>query len=383
MQPLTKRLIETYGLLIFGAGFLLTAFPNDAANLYFQIQGVFDPDEVALFSSRYSSISRMLGVTFLIFGFILLRYTVENPLFYMRGVAGVANTEVNQGRASEETAEEGGFVFFEMDEEKKLFFQSVMSGFEDYASLKGYDISFSIDTSKESRVGIRFTINDVGVTVGSKAVRKDIEEYLEKVRNRDDFSDMPMVESPEDHRRLVAAINARVTLLEHQAELKGARQEAESYKEMFHALANMQNRGIHHRDQPEIQNILQLTHDQRGATAMGDKYEMVNSPGSAQGKDVTNEIHNANFNLNDPGQVSDVLSEIDEVIELLSASEIEDKERYLSHLNMVKEEIERAGEKDKGLINSLLGSFSKVLNYVESGSKLFRRIKGLLAAFGA
>jgi hypothetical protein len=76
---------------------------------------------------------------------------------------------VNQGPSPDATAaQSGGFAFFAVADEHKALFADAMNGFADFAKLKGYSVELSFDTSLPGKVGIRFTILDLGVTVSAR-----------------------------------------------------------------------------------------------------------------------------------------------------------------------------------------------------------------------
>jgi DNA-binding LacI/PurR family transcriptional regulator len=80
---------------------------------------------------------------------------------------------MDQERARREVEEarvgSGGYIVVEMPEEDRPLFHDLLKGFEDYAKLKGYQISFSIDSSSIGRIAFKFTVKNDGVVVGPNA----------------------------------------------------------------------------------------------------------------------------------------------------------------------------------------------------------------------
>ena len=56
-----------------------------------------------------------------------------------------------------------------MTEKERPLFHDLLKGFEDYAKLKGYDLTFSIDSSFDGRIAFKFTVKNDGVVVGPRA----------------------------------------------------------------------------------------------------------------------------------------------------------------------------------------------------------------------
>jgi hypothetical protein len=127
-----------------------------------------------------------------------------------------------------------------------------MQGFGEYAKLKGYNITFAMDASLPGKVGIKFVIMDAGVTVSTATVKKDVDEYINKMRNSDNLRDMPIVTDPIEHDRLVSVITMRFSYLKHEAELHAIQSLA--YRRMFEDVQFMANRAIAYAP-PPAQNL--------------------------------------------------------------------------------------------------------------------------------
>ncbi|RQV38953.1 hypothetical protein DF028_18530 [Burkholderia cenocepacia] len=123
---------------------------------------------------------------------------------------------VNQQKSERaEAANSGGYIVIDMPEDQKRMFHDVLKGFEEFAQLKGYAISFSVDSSLADKVAFKFTIQDQGVTVSTQTVKKDLQEYIERVKSGDDLDDLAVVVSDNEHAALILAMRNRISFLQH------------------------------------------------------------------------------------------------------------------------------------------------------------------------
>jgi hypothetical protein len=186
---------------------------------------------------------------------------------------------VNQGPSPDATAaQSGGFAFFAVADEHKALFADAMNGFADFAKLKGYSVELSFDTSLPGKVGIRFTILDLGVTVSTATVRKDVDEYIDRLRTADDLSEMPMAANPVEHVRLQSALQARFSYLRTQVEMFAV--QIEFYKRLMEEWKKGRDRGIGYASPVQIH----LTNE--GWRNMRDSYNAENSQNVAQGREA-------------------------------------------------------------------------------------------------
>ena len=118
----------------------------------------------------------------------------------------------------------GGYIVADLDESLRPLFHDLLKGFEDYARLKGYHLSFSVDNSMAGKIAFKFTILDEGVVVGQERVRRDFREYLEQVRNKDveALDDLPIITSVEEHSLVVTLLKNRLSFLQHSYKLSQA-----------------------------------------------------------------------------------------------------------------------------------------------------------------
>ena len=54
----------------------------------------------------------------------------------------------------------GGYILLELPDNMRGMFTDLLRGFEEYAKLKGYNISFSVDNSLPNKIAFKFTIQE-------------------------------------------------------------------------------------------------------------------------------------------------------------------------------------------------------------------------------
>jgi len=113
------------------------------------------------------------------------------------------------------SANSGGYIVMDMPENEKRMFHDVLKGFEEFALLKGYSVSFSLDGSVPDKVAFKFTILDRGVSVSTKKVQADLKDYIARVQNGDSLDDLPTVLPDAEHAALVLVMRNRINFLQH------------------------------------------------------------------------------------------------------------------------------------------------------------------------
>lgn len=112
-------------------------------------------------------------------------------------------------------AASGGFIVVDIPDGQRGLFHDLLKGFEEYAHLKGYGVSFSVDNTFHGKIAFKFTLTDPDVIVVNERVRKDLREYLDKVSSGDSLDDMPKIISIQEHELLVATLKNRMSFLQH------------------------------------------------------------------------------------------------------------------------------------------------------------------------
>jgi|GEM_PF-890191 hypothetical protein len=114
----------------------------------------------------------------------------------------------------------GGYIVIDLPDDRRPLFHDLLKGFEEYARLKGYSVSFSIDSTLKDKIAFKFTIANDVVNVGPGRVREDFQEYVRRVETGDDLSDLPVVTSIEEHNLLVTILKNRISFLQHSYNLQ-------------------------------------------------------------------------------------------------------------------------------------------------------------------
>ena len=142
--------------------------------------------------------------------------------------------KLNESKDASEGAglNSGGYIIFDMPEAKKGVFHDLLKGFEDYAKLRGYIISFSIDNSFPNKSAFKFTLDSQGIIVSTTQVRQDLNDYLRKIQTGESIDDMPMILRPEEHSMVTACLKNRISFLQHNLELE------RTGKEFFRKILN-------------------------------------------------------------------------------------------------------------------------------------------------
>ncbi len=136
----------------------------------------------------------------------------------------------NQNEANEAGPNAGGYIIFDMPEAKKGVFHDLLKGFEDYAKLRGYSITFSIDNSFPNKTAFKFTFDNRGINVSSAQVRQDLKDYLNKVEKGESIDDLPVILSPEEHSIVLTHLKNRINFLTHTLTLE--KNATELYKDI-------------------------------------------------------------------------------------------------------------------------------------------------------
>jgi hypothetical protein len=109
----------------------------------------------------------------------------------------------------------GGYIVLDLPDDKRPLFHDLLKGFEDYARLMGYGVSFSIDSTFKDKIAFKLTIHNDVINVGPERVRADFHEYVRRVEAGDDLSDLPVVTSFEEHNLLATILKDRISFLQN------------------------------------------------------------------------------------------------------------------------------------------------------------------------
>jgi hypothetical protein len=267
-----------------------------------------------------------------------------------------------------------GYIVLNLPENQKAAFLDLLRGFEDYAALKGYRISFSYDGSIPDHIAFRFTILEGGIVVTSDRVRQDLQEYMRRVQNGDDFGDLDIVVPPEQHFTRLMILKNRLAFL--QQTYATQRNAMQLYQRIVENIgAGPMGQG------PQI--FIQGT----GSIA-SDHYSAVNSQQIAQGRHIrligntASQSLNLGTTLNERKEIADSL---DRIWGLL-LSERGEQGRHASEASRyvlkAKDEICDEPEPDESRVRRYLERARDIFSTAAFAKETVDAFKALLTAIG-
>jgi len=267
----------------------------------------------------------------------------------------------------------GGYMVVELAEKERPFFHDLLKGFEDYAKLKGYELSFSIDSSFEGRIAFKFTVKNDGVVVGTERVRRDFREYLERVRSADleALDNLPTITSLEEHSLLVTLLKNRISFLQHSYQL------TQATVRHYEALLNNM------RMFPALPAPSVVVHT--GGSMDSRSYKAVNSPRLIQGDN--NEYTESSINI-DIGrsfnEKQERVAQLDDVIKRLEDLEGSDEAaaKATRELTKVKDELTGYPEPNISAIKQWMGRAKQLLATAALGAEVTNAAHRLFRMFG-
>ncbi|MHB8137992.1 MAG: hypothetical protein ACYDGO_06330 [Smithellaceae bacterium] len=242
----------------------------------------------------------------------------------------------------------GGFIILELPEEQRSIFHDLLKGFEDYAKLRGYTIYFSVDNSVPHKIAFKFTIGENGVSVSTQTVRKDIKDYIDKIKNGDVLDDLPVIIEPSEHNLVLTTMKNRLSFLQHNFNLQ--HNSIQFYENFLKNLANSPY-GIMHQQSV----IVQAGNQNRANHCLAS-----NSPKAIVGENNTQEDNSDNSIITIANSFNEKKEQIDklgELIALLKNEEDIDKNKQQTavlNLEKIKEELEEESEPDRSNITKWL-----------------------------
>ncbi|KAA3519858.1 DUF2975 domain-containing protein [Agrobacterium vitis] len=293
---------------------------------------------------------------------------------------GKANSQTSITIAGDPTAG-GGYDFVQVPDEFKPMFADAMNGFCDYAKLKGYSVELSMETSQPGKVGMKITIADIGVTVSTATVRKDVNEYMQKLKDDDDFSDFPMPENAAEHMIIVSALRARFSYVKTQLEMHKIK--ADLLEGLLMGVKNSGLGAISYT--PPQSQYLQVTVQNDGGKNMGDSYKATNSQNIAQGMGASATTTNSTIQIgNNHNERAERIKALKDFVIDAQASDVPEttKAEVVRYIENAREELEQSSEPDSGFIEKWLDRADKTLSAADAGSNLYVKLLPLLALFG-
>lgn len=261
----------------------------------------------------------------------------------------------------------GGYIVLDLPDAQRGLFHDLLKGFEEYARLKGYGVSFSVDTTFHDRIAFKFTLTDPDVVVGNDRVRKDLREYLERVSKGDPLDDLPQVISIEEHEVLVATLRNRISFLQHNYNL------AKTSVEFYEGLIRRVN------TQPFLPSPSIVV--QTGGAYNAPSYSALNSPQAVLG--IENSTKNSIRIAVTYKERKEQIERLAEVLERL-ASEPPHSERdeAIRSLENVKDELEHVDQPEPSRISRWLERAKQAIQLGSLGHETVQAAKELFKAFG-
>lgn len=277
---------------------------------------------------------------------------------------------INIENANGSETDLGGYITLEMPEERKSLFHDLLKGFEDYAALKGYKVSVSIDSSLNGKISFKLVVNDFGVVGTRDSVKKDLNEFIAKIQKGESLDDLESVAGNLEHSHLLMALKNRISMLQSQYEVQSNINDY--YKSFF---AQLPTQSVSHAQPIHIYN---------GGHEMDQRqYIANNSANVMQGDNHSNLVEGNSINIGSTfSEKNEKIQGLDELISLLKKEEIQDKDKALRHLENVKEELTEEEKPDESTVEKWLSKASGILKYADQGSELLTKAKEVMSGFG-
>jgi len=251
-----------------------------------------------------------------------------------------------------------GYVVMRMPDADKPVFLEMLRGFEDYARIRGYRLSFAFDASMADRIAFRFSILEGGLLVGSKQVTDDLNEYIRRVQSGAGFDDLEAILKPDQHQGAITILKNRLAFLE--ASYPQMREIARLYHDVSNRLSQLQA-------PPSQQFFIQ-----GGGTMAPTQYTAINSPQAAQGRDIKLIGNTATTDIkigNTFAEQKEVIDRIDNVISLVARDKVTetDKDRAWQVYDLLKKVHGEIADEPKP-------DGTRIKRYLEKAADLFKSV---------
>jgi hypothetical protein len=260
----------------------------------------------------------------------------------------------------------GGYIVLDLPNNMRGMFQDLLKGFEEYARLKGYSVSFSVDSTFSDRIAFKFTLTDPDVVVSNERIRKDLKDYLEKVTNGHSLQDLPQVISIEEHELLVATLTNRINFLQTNYNL--AKVSADFYEGLIRRAAS----------QPFLPSNIVV---QTGGAYHAPNYTALNSPQAllGNGNSAESTIHIGDTYKERSVQIEQ-LGRL--LMELRNEVSSDARDAVVRDILNAKEELESAAQPDTGQLAKWLKRAKETIQASSFGIEAVRSAQELFRLFG-
>ncbi|MCB9207590.1 MAG: PAS domain S-box protein [Ignavibacteriales bacterium] len=268
--------------------------------------------------------------------------------------------EIYKNEIIKNLEENHGYIYVNISNEYKGYFQDLLRGFEDFAKLKGYNLSFSIDNTIFDKIAFKFCVHEYSNEFNQKYLRTDLIEYLHCVLNGEDFNKVPEILGLNENKFIIDRLSDRIKFLN--SNLNNYKLLNEQYEKLLNTISNT-DKGLYN-----IQN-LNITFNK--------DYQVINNKiEDSSNVNLKNKLSKV---YNDPKLIRNFNKIINELIEKLNNEKSENKNELIKELSKIKSEI---GE-NKTISTKQNGSFKdrikNLLQYVEIGSEIYKYLEKLLA----
>ena len=266
----------------------------------------------------------------------------------------------------------GGYITIEMPEDHKSLFHDFLKGFEDYASIRGYKVSFSSDATERGVFSFKFTVSESGVSVSTSKVRDDFNEYLRKVESGESLDNLPIVTTKKEHDLLLTKLKNRVSFLQHNYNL--SKNTIEYYEKLLKSVSF--SAGF--TSPPPV--IVQT-----GGTLDAKSYNANNSNNVLQGEGSSLNVISNDNSIRIANSFNERKSQIDELSKLIKllqneSSDISSRKASVE-LEKVKGELEDEDTPDNNRIEKWLKKATTYLNTVKKSKELLDKANEVYTSF--
>jgi hypothetical protein len=274
-------------------------------------------------------------------------------------------------QVSDSSIDKGGYIKVDVPEEHQSLFHDFLKGFEEFAALRGYKVSFSADSSNGVSFGFKFTILESGVSVSTEKVRSDFNQYLNKIESGEALDDLPIITSPEEHDLLLTKLKNRINFLQHSYNL--SKNTIEYYERLLKSTPSQM--GFQQAPPVIVQTGGQL--DSRSFSSNGAETLI-------QGDNVNLKSINNDSSVtisNSFNQRKNQLEELTALIELIRVENDPSYNQAAIELEKVKSEIEDEESPDPNRIEKWLNKAGKALDTAKKSKEVIEKAKAVYTSF--
>lgn len=270
----------------------------------------------------------------------------------------------------------GGFILLDLPDAQKPLFHDLLKGFEEYAQLRGYSISFSVDNTLPDKIAFKFTVVDTGVTVSTDKVKQDLQDYINKVKSGLPLDDLPVIISEHKHHLLLTVMKNRINFLQHSYTTQ--KNVTKLYENILQELS-LKGFGIQHSPNFYIQGGGQMTPS---------NYNAINSNQIAQGKSIhmiDNQIDQSikiENSFNERKNQIESLSKLLDSLRIAETNQEEKKEEVIRNISNVKDELSEEEAPEPLRIRKWLEKAKNSLSYLKIGKEVLEQARELFSSFG-